>query len=110
VAGPCECPERPCPAGTFNSDSSRMSCSSGGYELVGGANVYLTAAVGRGGGSECTCTICPAGEIVDVNVPLFFISRTSDFVSHTVMTFLRILLISIVSLSTLVLIHACVSR
>ena len=64
-----------------------MSCSSGGYELVGDASVYLTAAVGRGGGSECTCTICPAGEIVDVNVPLFFISGTSDFVSHTVMIF-----------------------
>ena len=39
--------------------------------VAGVGNVYLTAAVGRGGGSDCTCTICPAGEIVDINVLSF---------------------------------------
>jgi hypothetical protein len=106
VAGSCQCPERPCTVGTFNSDN-RMSCSSGGYVLVGGANVYLPAAVGRGGGSECSCTSCSAGETADINVPLFFVSRTFEFVSHTLPRFfLRILLLTFVNLSTLVLIHA----
>jgi hypothetical protein len=41
------CPERLCPAGTFNTDSKVM-CSSGGK--------------GRGGGTECTCTRCPSGK------------------------------------------------
>ena len=45
------CPERPCPAGTFNSVSS---CVSGG-------DGYGGRIVGRGGGTECSCTACPAG-------------------------------------------------
>ncbi len=39
------CPERICPAGTFSSVSG--VCTSGGR--------------GRGGGTECSCTACPAG-------------------------------------------------
>jgi hypothetical protein len=40
-------PERPCFAGTFNNVSS---CVSGG--------------LGRGGGTDCSCTTCPAGEMI----------------------------------------------
>ena len=36
------CPERPCPSGTFNNVST---CVQGG--------------IGRGGGTECSCTTCP---------------------------------------------------
>jgi hypothetical protein len=43
------CPERPCPWGTFNGVSS---CVSGG--------------LGRGGGTICSCTNCPAGKYSNV--------------------------------------------
>jgi hypothetical protein len=39
------CPERPCPSGTFN---NKTLCNSGG--------------IGRGGGSQCSCNLCPAGK------------------------------------------------
>ena len=39
------CPERPCPSGTFNKVST---CVQGG--------------LGRGGGTECSCTTCPSGK------------------------------------------------
>ncbi len=39
------CPERPCSAGTFNNVST---CFQGG--------------LGRGGGTECSCTTCPSGK------------------------------------------------
>jgi hypothetical protein len=62
------CPEAPCPAGTFNSVSS---CVSGG--------------LGRGGGTECFCTTCPAGEMIDIAIPSFP-SMPSDFVCTSVTT------------------------
>ena len=51
-----QCPEAPCPAGTFNNVSS---CVQGGK--------------GRGGGSSCSCTTCLAGEMIDIDIPFFFI-------------------------------------
>ena len=44
------CPERPCLAGTYNDVSS---CVSGG--------------LGRGGGTDCSCTTCPAGKYSNVS-------------------------------------------
>ncbi len=52
-----QCPDRPCPAGTFNS--------------VGG-NCF-TGGLSRGGGSDCSCTTCPAGEMIDIAIPFFSI-------------------------------------
>ncbi len=49
------CPEPPCPAGTFNSVGG--NCGSGG--------------LGRGGGTECSCTTCPPGEMIDIAIPFF---------------------------------------
>jgi len=42
------CPERQCPAGTFNAAESR--------------GVYTGRCRGRGGGTECVCTRCPKGK------------------------------------------------
>jgi hypothetical protein len=57
-----QCFDRPCAAGTFSSVSA---CVSGG--------------LGRGGGTVCSCSPCPSGEMIDMIFPSFS-SMTSDFV------------------------------
>jgi hypothetical protein len=54
-----QCPEAPCPAGKFTRSVVGNACGSGG--------------IGRGGGSSCSCITCPAGEMIDKDVPFFFI-------------------------------------
>jgi hypothetical protein len=49
-----QCPERPCPSGTFNQNSA---CIFGNK--------------GRGGGTDCTCTSCPLGEMIHIDIPYF---------------------------------------
>ncbi len=56
-----QCPERTCPVGTFNS--------------VGGN--CRSVGLGRGGGTECSCTTCPAGEMIDIAIPFFSINVLS---------------------------------